>query len=73
MSAETAPSLAGAPWIGEGPLARLLDVLDRQDEEARAIGGAVRDALLGQTPREIDVATTALPQEVRRRAEAAGF
>jgi poly(A) polymerase len=48
-------------------------VLDRDGEEARAIGGAVRDALLGKEPAEIDVATTAPPPEVIRRAEAAGF
>jgi poly(A) polymerase len=62
-----------APWLTEEPLARLLAVLDGDGEEARAIGGAVRNALLGQPPGDIDVATTALPQEVIRRAEAAGF
>jgi poly(A) polymerase len=67
------PSLADAPWLNEGPLARLLAVLDRDGEEARAIGGAVRNALLGEPIGEIDVATTALPAEVTRRAEAAGF
>jgi poly(A) polymerase len=67
------PTLADAPWLKEGPLARLLAVLDRDGEEARVIGGAVRDELIGRTPHEIDVATTALPAEVTRRAEAAGF
>jgi len=69
----TATSLAHAGWLREGPLARLLAVLNRDGEEARAIGGAVRDALLGKVPSEIDVATTAGPPEVIRRAEAAGF
>lgn len=78
MSAPAGPSertksLADAAWLRDGPLARLLAVLDRDGEEARAIGGAVRDALLGKTPVEIDVATTATPPEVVRRAEAAGF
>jgi poly(A) polymerase len=72
-SGRTERSLAGARWLTDGPLARLLAVLDRDGEEARAIGGAVRDALLGRTPDEIDVATTALPPEVIRRTEAAGF
>jgi len=36
------------------------------------VGGAVRNALLGLPVSEIDVATTALPDEVRRRVEAAG-
>jgi tRNA nucleotidyltransferase/poly(A) polymerase len=62
-----------ARWLREGALARLLDVLDRDGEEARVIGGAVRNALIGAPPGDIDVATTAMPQEVIRRAEAAGF
>jgi len=62
-----------AAWLGGGALAPLLAVLNRDGEEARAIGGAVRDALMGKEPSEIDVATTALPPEVIRRAEAAGF
>ena len=69
----TTESLADAAWLKDGPLARLLAVLDRDGEEARAIGGAVRDAMLGKIPVEIDVATTATPPEVIRRAEAAGF
>jgi len=62
-----------APWIRGGSLPRLLDVLDRDGEEARVVGGAVRNELLGEPVGDIDVATTALPQEVIRRAEAAGF
>jgi poly(A) polymerase len=62
-----------ARWLHEGALPRLLDVLDRDGEEARVVGGAVRNALLGEPVSEIDVATTAVPQEVMRRAAAAGF
>jgi poly(A) polymerase len=61
-------SLAGAPWLTGGPVARLFEVLDRDGEEARVVGGAVRDALIGRPVGEIDIATTALPQEVVRRA-----
>jgi len=65
--------LSDAPWLGYGPLRHLLGVLDRDGEEARVVGGAVRNALLGITAEEIDVATTAVPDEVVRRVEAAGF
>jgi poly(A) polymerase len=61
-------SLAGASWLMGGPVARLFEVLDRDGEEARVVGGAVRDALIGRPVGEIDIATTALPQEVVRRA-----
>ena len=37
------------------------------------VGGAVRNALLGLPHGDIDIATTALPHEVMRRAQAAGF
>src|SRR5256885_4545215 len=60
-------------WLKEKPLAQLLALLDRDGEEARVVGGAVRNALLGEPPGDNDIATTALPQEVARRAEAAGF
>ncbi len=60
-------------WLTRGPLARLLAALDRDGEEARVVGGAVRDALLGRKLAEIDLATTALPAEVIRRVEAEGF
>ncbi len=61
-------SLAGAAWLSEGPVARLFEVLDGDGEEARVVGGAVRDALIGRPVGEIDIATTALPQEIIRRA-----
>ena len=60
-------------WLRDGPLPRLLDALDRDGEEARVVGGAVRNELLGEPVGDIDVATTAVPDEVMRRAAAAGF
>ena len=68
-----APRLADAAWLRESAVARLLAVLDRDGEEARVVGGAVRNALLGEPVGEIDLATTAVPDTVIRRAEAARF
>jgi poly(A) polymerase len=65
--------LDDATWLTRGPLGKLLAALDRDGEEARVVGGAVRNVLLHRPPGEIDVATTALPEEVTRRAAAAGF
>uniref|UniRef100_UPI00177DE5EF CCA tRNA nucleotidyltransferase n=1 Tax=Mesorhizobium mediterraneum TaxID=43617 RepID=UPI00177DE5EF len=42
-------------------------------EEARVAGGAVRNALIGQPVADVDIATTTVPDETIRRAEAAGF
>jgi poly(A) polymerase len=61
------------PWLGEAPLSDLLAVLDRAGEEARVVGGAIRNTLFGAPPGDIDIATTALPPEVTKRVEAAGF
>jgi poly(A) polymerase len=62
-----------AAWLTSGALPKLLAVLDRDGEEARAVGGAVRNALLGAPVLEVDVATTAVPDEVVKRVTAAGF
>ena len=72
MSAQPV-TLSDAAWLREGPLARLLAVLARDGEQARVVGGAVRNALLGASISEFDVATTAVPDEVIRRVTAAGF
>lgn len=71
MSAE--PLLAHAPWLTAGGTARVLELLSTDGEEARVVGGAVRNALLGLQPGDIDIATTALPEEVMRRAKSAGI
>ncbi len=60
-------------WLHEPALARLLEALDGNGEEARVVGGAVRNVLIGVPVDEIDIATTAIPPEVVRRVEAAGF
>src|SRR6202163_1472082 len=65
--------LDDAPWLKSGPTARVLGSLNGDAEEARVVGGAVRNALLQIPPGDIDIATTALPDEVIRRARAAGI
>ena len=64
------PRRLDAAWVQEAPLRDLLAVLDGGGEEARVVGGAVRNAILAEPIAEIDVATTALPTEVVRRAQA---
>ncbi len=65
--------LSDAPWLQSGPTARVLELLNGNGEEARVVGGAVRNALLKRPVADIDIATTALPSEVIRRAKAAGI
>jgi tRNA nucleotidyltransferase/poly(A) polymerase len=61
---------AAAPQVSpllSGPSERVLALLDRDGEDARIVGGAVRNALLGLPIGEIDIATTATPDVVTRR------
>lgn len=65
--------LIDAPWLRSGAAARVLALLNGDGEQARVVGGAVRNALLKIPPGDVDIATTALPDEVVRRAKAAGI
>jgi poly(A) polymerase len=62
-----------ASFLAQPALGRLLGALDGEGEETRIVGGAVRNLLLGEPASDIDLATTALPQETMRRGRAAGF
>ncbi len=66
-------NLGDAPWLTSGAAARVLGLLNGDGEEARVVGGAVRNALMKLPVGEIDIATTAVPDEVVRRAKAAGI
>jgi tRNA nucleotidyltransferase/poly(A) polymerase len=73
QAGRTDRKLGDAAWFTTGALPRLLGVLDSDGEEARVVGGAVRNTLLGMPIAEVDVATTAVPEEVVKRVTAAGF
>ena len=57
--------------LEDSRVARLFAALDGRGEEARIVGGAVRDALAGRPVLDIDLATTALPAIVMERAKTA--
>ncbi len=61
-------ALAEAPLLG-----RVLALLNGDGEEARVVGGAVRNALLDRPLTDYDVTTTALPTTVIARAKASGL
>jgi poly(A) polymerase len=66
------PSLAGAEWLRAPAVREIFALLDRDGEEARIAGGAVRNALMGLAITDIDFATTATPDVVEQRAAAGG-
>ncbi len=64
-------TLPPAPWTKHADLAALIAVLG--DGNARYVGGAVRDTLLGLAVKDIDLATPLVPEEVVNRLKAAGI
>ena len=44
---------------------RIIETLSRNGYEAFAVGGCVRDTLLGQNPQDWDITTSALPDQVK--------
>lgn len=62
-----------ADWLENDDLQRLLAALSQDDEESRIAGGAVRNALMGKAVSDIDIATTTIPDETEKRAQALGF
>lgn len=54
-------------------MVRVLSALSKDGVTTRAVGGAVRNTLLGLPVTEVDLATTALPERVMALAKAAGL
>ena len=67
------PSLAGADWLARRQTRAVFDALAAGGFAARAVGGAVRNALLGRPVVDIDIATPARPEQVMAAARAAGL
>lgn len=66
-------NIAGQDWFSKPSLQRILALLNADGGEARIVGGAVRNALMGMPVGDIDIATTLPPQEVVERAKQAGI
>lgn len=53
-------------WI-DSQAARIVEILQKSGFESYLVGGCVRDLLIGAHPKDYDIATSALPQDVRRK------
>jgi poly(A) polymerase len=73
MTAPVTMRLDDDAWLRAPAVRRVLELLNGGGEEARVVGGAARNALLHVALSDVDVATTALPDEVMRRAGVAGI
>ena len=67
------PSLAEAGWLRAPATQAVLGCLAAKGFGARVVGGAVRNSLLGQPVADIDIATTAAPEQVIEAATARGL
>ena len=65
--------IAGQSWFSKPGLQRIFSLLNADGGEARVVGGAVRNALMGMPVGDIDMATTLPPQDVVERAKEAGI
>jgi poly(A) polymerase len=66
-------NVATANWFSRPETQAVFACLNREDFEVRAVGGAVRNTLLGEPVREVDFATTAKPLDTTRLAARAGI
>ena len=66
-------SLGDAAFLRAPALRAVMAALDGEAGATRIVGGAVRDALLGRSVEEVDLATIFEPDEVFSRAQAAGL
>jgi poly(A) polymerase len=66
-------SLAQEAWFKDPALERVFALLNADGGEARVVGGAVRNSLMGLPVSDIDVATTLTPDTVLERAKASGI
>jgi poly(A) polymerase len=73
VAASPPPRLADSGWLARPETQAVFAALAARGFVARAVGGAVRNALLGRAVADVDIATDARPEEVMRAAEAAGL
>jgi poly(A) polymerase len=63
----------GGDWLDHPGTQALMQALEGAGHKALFVGGCVRNAMLGEPVRDVDIATDATPETVSNIAEAAGF
>jgi poly(A) polymerase len=71
-ASSSSETMTGA-LLARADVQRLLQALNSDGEEARIVGGAVRDALMGRSVSDVDIATTALPETIMAIAALHGW
>ena len=73
MAAPAPPRLDDASWLTQPETKAVFAALAARGFAARAVGGVVRNALMGRPVTDVDIATPARPDEVMAAAQAAGL
>ncbi|MCP4073174.1 MAG: CCA tRNA nucleotidyltransferase [Hyphomicrobiales bacterium] len=73
MSEKLALSPEFSGWLNLPGLQNLFDILEKDGEETRVNGGAVRNSILGETIGDVDLSTTLTPDKVLQRLESASI
>jgi poly(A) polymerase len=73
MSEAVQDILRNASWLQAPGIQAVFKAIEQDGDEARVVGGAVRNTLLGHAVPDVDIATTALPERVMQRALDAGL
>ena len=61
------------PWMTAAATRAVMAALTADGGQARFVGGAVRNALLGESVSDVDIATPLVPDEIMRRLRNAGL
>jgi len=61
------------PWLADARLQTVLDALEADGGGARIVGGAIRNAVLGEPVGDIDIATTETPERAMALCAKAGL
>ncbi|WP_422377736.1 CCA tRNA nucleotidyltransferase [Roseibium sp.] len=73
MTADAIHRLSQADWLRTDGIQAVFSAIEQQGDQARVVGGAVRNTLLDHPVPDVDIATTATPEIVTARALAAGL
>ncbi|MES0880765.1 CCA tRNA nucleotidyltransferase [Roseibium sp. SCP14] len=65
--------LRQADWLQVPGIQDVFSAIEQDGDQARVVGGAVRNTLLGHPVPDVDIATTARPEDVMRRAAQRGL
>ncbi|WP_422037349.1 CCA tRNA nucleotidyltransferase [Roseibium sp.] len=73
MTSSVDEKLSKADWLAAPGIQAVFSAVERDGDEARVVGGAVRNTLLDHPVPDVDIATTAPPDVVMSRAQDAGL